>query len=420
MRLPLLSLLFLLALAAPAAADSIVYVKDANVWVARPDGSEARALTTDGTPQFPYASPSQADDGTVVAVRGTRFFKLDRQGRRLAVLGSLLTDKPGSIGAVGPFDARISPDGSKIAYWLGIMAGWYDYRTDKYYTNPQSSIVIQSATDGTPLGTTMFYEEPSWLADGQLVLFDSQNGGVPQVVSGPPGTNHNDLTDWFHDRDTFNEPHGWRPIGAGEVSRDGRRLALLRAGGTMGEGYEPRMRYNHIQLYGVNGLTSAPTPQCRLVESEGVELGPPSWSPGGDALAWATPAGIYTSPVGPNCEGLVDRLVVPGGAEPDWGPAHPGDPGAAAPPPPAQPQQPVVQAPAAIERVSVRRGRLVVTVKCACAPSAVVRKGKRVVGRGKGTQDGRVTIKLRKRVRGKVKLVVTAGDAKLTRTVKLR
>lgn len=48
--------------AALAAAGSIVYVKDGNVWVARPDGSEARALTTGGTPQTPYGSPSQADD----------------------------------------------------------------------------------------------------------------------------------------------------------------------------------------------------------------------------------------------------------------------------------------------------------------------------------------------------------------------
>jgi len=111
MRL-LLSLTFFLALAAPAAADSIVYTKDTNVWVARPDGSEARQVTQDGG----YQSPSQADDGTIVAARGDKLYKLDRQGRQLAVFGSVLTGKPGSIGAVGPFDARISPDGTTVAY----------------------------------------------------------------------------------------------------------------------------------------------------------------------------------------------------------------------------------------------------------------------------------------------------------------
>ncbi len=38
------------------------------------------------------------------------------------MVGSVLT---GSIGAVGPLDARISSAGTKIAYWLGITGGWY-------------------------------------------------------------------------------------------------------------------------------------------------------------------------------------------------------------------------------------------------------------------------------------------------------
>ena len=152
MRVLPLALLLVLATAAPAAADSLVYVKDSNVWSARPDGSEQRRLTSDGIPQDPYSSPSQADDGTIVAVRGTRLYKLDPQGRPAGTLSSLLTDKPGSINAVGPFDARISPDGRTIASWLGIMGGWYDYATNRYYYDPQSSVVFQDAGDGHPVG----------------------------------------------------------------------------------------------------------------------------------------------------------------------------------------------------------------------------------------------------------------------------
>ena len=97
MRLLPITFLLTLALAAPAAADSIVFIKDANVWVAEPDGSAGRALTTDGIPQLPYASPSQADDGTVLAARGTRIHKLDRHGRLLRSFDSLLTSSSGGI-----------------------------------------------------------------------------------------------------------------------------------------------------------------------------------------------------------------------------------------------------------------------------------------------------------------------------------
>lgn len=411
MRLPLLSLLFTLALAAPAAADSLVYISGSNVWVARPDGSEARALTTDGTPQLPYGSPSQSDDGTTVAVRGTKLVRIDRQGNQVA-LKSLLTDKPANILASGPNDARISPDGTKIAYGIDIVSTWYDYATNRYWADPGSAVAIQSAADGTPLGSTMFFEEPSWMPDGNLLVFDSLNGGVPQAYYGPPGTNHNALTPWFHDRDVFSPGQVlWNPVGAGELK--GSRLAVLRAGGTMGAGYEARGRYNSIEIASVPAVGQAPVADCRLVDDQGVEFGPPSWSPGADALAWATPAGVYSSPLGPGCAGFVERLVIPGGREPDWGPADPGKAAVAPPVANHQPAQPGVPKPPAV-KVKTHGRR--VTITCACAIKVVARKGKRVVGRAKGT--GKVTLKVR--ARGKVKLTVTAGAQTVTKTVKLR
>ena len=64
----LLAAAALLTLPAAAHADSIVFVKDANVWVASPDGSNQRQLTRDGT----------ADHPVPLAVAGRR-----RHGRRL-------------------------------------------------------------------------------------------------------------------------------------------------------------------------------------------------------------------------------------------------------------------------------------------------------------------------------------------------
>ena len=55
-----------------ASADSIVYVKDANVWLAAGDGGSQYQVTTDGTAEHPYRSPSQADDGTIAVGYGAR------------------------------------------------------------------------------------------------------------------------------------------------------------------------------------------------------------------------------------------------------------------------------------------------------------------------------------------------------------
>ena len=65
-----------LACAAPAAADSISYVRDGNVFLTAPDGSRTVQVTTAGG----YSSASQADDGRIVALKGNRFHLLDRWG----------------------------------------------------------------------------------------------------------------------------------------------------------------------------------------------------------------------------------------------------------------------------------------------------------------------------------------------------
>jgi hypothetical protein len=44
--------------AGSAQASSLVYIKDYNVWLANPDGSGQRQLTTDGFRELPYESPS--------------------------------------------------------------------------------------------------------------------------------------------------------------------------------------------------------------------------------------------------------------------------------------------------------------------------------------------------------------------------
>ena len=113
MRLPTLLALAAVALgvaASPAAADSIVYAKDGNLFLTSPDGSRGYQLTFDGG----YSSPSQADDGTIGALRNDQLVRLDRSGRPLNAPIDAMGSGNEPIG--GPYEPRISPDGTRFAY----------------------------------------------------------------------------------------------------------------------------------------------------------------------------------------------------------------------------------------------------------------------------------------------------------------
>src|SRR3954453_13147761 len=92
--LPLiLIVLAVLCVASPAHASSIVYAKRGNVWLSNPDGSKQYAVTSDGN----WASPSQADDGTIVARRHTQLVRMTRSGRilgQVTALGGATTTNP--------------------------------------------------------------------------------------------------------------------------------------------------------------------------------------------------------------------------------------------------------------------------------------------------------------------------------------
>src|SRR5215212_5664669 len=107
-----------LASAAPAAADSLVFVRDNNVWLSNPDGSGQYQVTLDGTAASPYESPSQPDGGTVMAIRQppggrNQLWRMTQSGQ--LVNAPINTPAPGPTGAL---DARLSPNGSLVAYWF--------------------------------------------------------------------------------------------------------------------------------------------------------------------------------------------------------------------------------------------------------------------------------------------------------------
>jgi hypothetical protein len=114
------------ALAATASADSIVYVKDGNVRLTSPDAAKQIQVSFDAG----YASPSQADDGTIVALHGKQFVRMDRSGHRLSAPFDGIGTSGGNF--YGPYEPRVSPDGKRIAYWFGQYSSCYSYGCSCY------------------------------------------------------------------------------------------------------------------------------------------------------------------------------------------------------------------------------------------------------------------------------------------------
>ena len=72
----------------PGGRRQPVFVKEHNVWLANPDGSGQYQVTFDGTAGAPYESPSQANDGTIVAIRETpgqrrQLYRMSQSGQAL-------------------------------------------------------------------------------------------------------------------------------------------------------------------------------------------------------------------------------------------------------------------------------------------------------------------------------------------------
>ena len=160
----------LAGLMSPAAsqASSLVFLRaDGNVWLANPDGTGLYQVTLDGTPADPYGAPSQADNGTIVTTRGS--FD-DELIYRLAQNGAVLSAfKPAVEFELGLFDAEVSRDGSKVAYWTGYI-GNSSCEPASSGTTACFSTLITASTAAVDSGASLsFRSSPSWISASRLL-----------------------------------------------------------------------------------------------------------------------------------------------------------------------------------------------------------------------------------------------------------
>jgi hypothetical protein len=332
-RLALLgAALLALAAAAPAAhADSIAYVKAGNVWLSTPDGSRHYQVTSGGG----YADVSQADDGTMIALHGVRLHRLDRAGNVLANFDTPVSDtRPApSRTFYGPFDPALSPDGTKVAYTYYFMT-----QSQNPGCLPPTCVTTineggtgyswadrQTSWDDAALGKHSGWRHPAWV-DGDTVMLANPTH-VPNfdviLDTISDGDSGNLVHNWFSDAVEGN-PHA----SGGDISRDKRKLA-----------FQTGENDSTLSVYSVPAFpttfpdgdadpSTRPSPCYRYSGPAGGRYSQPTFAPDGGRLAWAEADGVHVAAVpsfGAGCslDGATPEppLVLPGGSEPDWGPA---------------------------------------------------------------------------------------------------
>jgi hypothetical protein len=301
-----------LGAAEAASAASIVYVKGGDVWRASPDGKRHKRLTRDGG----YSTPSQDDRGRVYAVQRGRFVRLTRGGRHVGRPFNAAVGRSGNVTAYGPWEAQVSPDGKRIAYWRGIQNLGAPRGGHTPYDLEDQVAVTRSDrfTPDSSFGYQRDYRDPTWISNSELLVFNYGLGVAQAAFFAPKPAGDPSWGEWFSDT-------GVAQIGDGDVSRDGTMLVVGAGGG---------LDFNNIAIYllGQNSPPEAPQRACTYHSKDGsVVYADPTFSPRGDAIAWAQDApgksrdGVYVWSLKKGCTGTAKRIA--GGAvDPNFGPAR--------------------------------------------------------------------------------------------------
>jgi WD40 repeat protein len=415
--------------AVPALADSIAYVKDGNVWLSTSDGSRQYQVTFGGG----YSDVSQADDGTMIALKGVRLNRLDRQGNVLADFDTPVSDTrpPGVKSFYGPFEPAISPSGDKLAYtyyYIGNSSSPGCYPPTCYVANLEggtgySHVDRQTAWDEPGLGKHSGWVHPSWIDNDNVMLSDPTHLPNNDVLLDTIGDTGQPIHDWFSDQ-LYGNPH----MSGGEMTRQKSKMAFL-----TGE------NDSHLRIYKIVNFPTGQFPPTsgddypilcfEFVPATGDKFaGTPTWSPDGSRLAWGESDGVKVINVpdlsgGCTEDGLSQTasMLIPGATEPDWGPADV---------PPARPDagsgsgsggggsSKALQVTIAATKVkaALKHGlKVKVSVPSAGRLSAGATKGRKTVasGRKKVARGGAQTLTLRFTNKGR-RMLAHAHNVKLT------
>jgi hypothetical protein len=314
-----------LAAAPSSHASTIVYAKGGDIWLMNPDGSGQHQVTHGAA----LSSPSQADDGTILAMTADgHVVRLDQYGNQLSPPTATVVTGGGTtfctttcVNVHGPFDPVISPDGATFSYWATADVYTYNPACNCQEFETKSFVRYGDPTHFAEPSQGVGQEEyayPSYIDSETLMMSQVGNDAlIPLVAVYTLGTGGDNSTLWFSDPQA-----NAAGMAEGVMDRQKDKVAFVVGVDTM---MQPT---SQLRIYSTSGppasMSNAPTPKCAYTGPAAGAFDYPSFSPDGQYLAWQESDGIHVGHLVnlSDCSTLTDTLVAPGGTHPSWGPAN--------------------------------------------------------------------------------------------------
>ena len=317
--------------AAPASADTLVYVKNGGVYLAQPDGTQARPIITTNND---WAWPSETDAGIIAVAGGLprtdgtfnpsgsdEIYEFNQQGAQVA--GPVPTE--GSYSTVGDPEytthVRVAPDNSNVA-WTDI-SGFTDPFAAWRNPNGTGTFSHDDGSEGTPLP----YSTPEWWGSGDLLIAHDGSAWPGQAQYALYHLADGSAPGWIND-DAIGNASSYQMT----LSRSGQKWAVMTDDGPDNGGTIQHISITLETAAGTPPNTSVDDTHCTITLSasqfstnHGSSLASMSFSSDGSILAWGQDDGVYEANVSnPNdCATVTGsvHLVVPGGQMPFLGAA---------------------------------------------------------------------------------------------------